>query len=528
MNFSARAPLKEHFKKAAAATGMMATPALAQAAQLGPVTFDASPWMLLAIPATAALWWLMKSTPRKPVQHIVPHIKLLYKLASREQTPRRVPWWQYAAVATAVAGTTAALTQPRYNPEAPLTGAGPVMLVVDNDWAGARDWKSRQEQMQQMIDRADKAGRAVIIVPTAAPADGTAVRVHGPMPASTARNMARTMAAQSWPVNYQATLKALQQQNKSAPGTVVWLSNGLDHQDTKTLATTLQTFGTLSVYEDDPAKAPYLLGAPDTTQADLSIPVNRVPQDKPEKLVLVAQDEKGMVQGHSEMSFKAGEAQAIATFKMPKEARNAVTRVAIAQHDHIGGQLLVDERFRRRSVGIIENSHDSSSDPLTDENHYLTQALSPAADIKTGAADHLLENKLAVLVMGDSATVTQAQKTRIDKWVREEGGTLIRFAGPRLAQAISEGVDDALLPQPMSQTRTLGNQTTGADVGRIKAFAPSSPFKNIAPAPEVQITQQILPRAGAADTVKVWAQLEDQTPLVSARASGKGQIIFVH
>lgn len=528
MNIPSDFSLSKQFKAAAAGLSALGAPALAHAASIGPVSFDASPWMLLAIPATAALWWLMKSVPRKPVQHIVPHIRLLYKLASQEQTPKRVPWWQYAAVATAVAGTTAALTNPTYNPEAPLTGTGPVMLVVDNDWAGARDWKARQEQMQHLIDRADKANRPVIILPTAAPQDGTDTRIQGPMPASEARAIARDMSPHSWPVNYQAALQALQQAPKGVPGSVVWLSNGLDDSHVPALTQSLQQFGTLVVYEDDQGDTPYLLGAPDSLQADLSIPVRRAHTGKAETLTLIAQDDKGLAQGHAEAAFKAGEDKAIATFKIPKEARNAVTRVTIAQNDTAGGQLLVDERFRRRAVGIIENSHASAADPLTDENHYLSQAMAPFADLKTGPVDKLLQNKLSVLVMADSATVTQAQRAQIDQWVREEGGTLIRFAGPRLAQALSEGVSDDLLPQALSQTRQLGNQTTGAAIGKIKPFAAQTPFKDIAHADEVEVTRQILPRAGHNPDIQVWAQLQDNTPLVSARPSGKGQIIFVH
>ncbi len=528
MNDKPRISLSKHFKAAAMGVATVGAPALAQAASIGPVHFDASPWMLMAIPATAALWWLMKSVPRKPVQQIVPHIRLLYKLASQEQTPKRVPWWQYAAVATAVAGTTAALTSPTYNPEAPLSGDGPVMLVVDNDWAGARDWKARQEQMQHVIDRADKANRPVIIVPTAAPQDGTDTRVQGPMPASEARAIARDMSPHSWPVNYEAALHALQQAPKQPAGSVIWLSNGLDDKNLSALTQTLQQFGTLSVYEDNKTRTPYLLGEPDALQADLSIPVRRAHTDKEEKLTLIAQDDKGLFQGYAEVTFKAGEDKILAAFKIPKEARNAVTRVIIAQNDTAGGNLLVDERFRRRAVGIIENSHANAADPLTDENHYLTQAMAPFADLKTGAVDKLLQNKLSVLVMADSATVTQAQRAQIDKWVQEEGGTLIRFAGPRLAQEISDGAPDNLLPQTLSQTRQLGNQTTGAAPGKLKPFAGQSPFKDIASADDVQVTQQILPRAGHSSDVQVWAQLQDNTPLVSARASGKGQIILVH
>ncbi len=527
MNDQSRKSLRQHFKTAAMGA-VLGTPALAQAASIGPVHFDASPWMLMAIPATAALWWLMKSVPRKPVQQIVPHIRLLYKLASQEQTPKRVPWWQYAAVATAVAGTTAALTHPTYNPEAPLSGTGPVTLAVDNDWAGARDWKARQEQMLHLIDRADKANRPVIIVPTAAPQDGTDMRAHGPMPANEARALARDMTPHSWPVNYETAIHALQKIPVQTPGSVIWLSNGLAQPNTASFTQVLQTFGTLSVYEDDTGVPAYLLGAPDALQSDLAIPVQRANANKTETLSLIAQDDKGLAQGYAEVTFKTGENIATAAFKIPKEARNAVTRVSIAQHDSAGGNLLIDERFRRRAVGIIENSHASAADPLTDENHYLTQAMAPFADLKTGAVDRLLQNKISVLVMADSATVTQAQRMQIDKWIEGEGGTLIRFAGPRLVQALSDGVNDHLLPQALGQTRQLGNQTTGTTVGTLKPFAGQTPFKDISITDDVQVTQQILPRAGHNPDVQVWAQLQDNTPLVSARAYGKGQIIFVH
>ena len=67
------------------------------------------------------------------------------------------------------------MAQPVFNPDDPLGGDGPLMLVVDNGWGAGPHWKERQEEMANLIDRAGREGRQVIILTTAATPDGSGV-----------------------------------------------------------------------------------------------------------------------------------------------------------------------------------------------------------------------------------------------------------------------------------------------------------------------------------------------------------------
>ena len=49
-----------------------------------------------------------------------------------------------------------------------MAGAGPVLLVVDNGWASAGDWPRRMQAANTVLDRAERAGRQVALLATAA------------------------------------------------------------------------------------------------------------------------------------------------------------------------------------------------------------------------------------------------------------------------------------------------------------------------------------------------------------------------
>jgi hypothetical protein len=217
--------------KLAAGVAAVATPAAAQAATIGALGLSLSPWMLLSVPAVVGLWWLMKSIPKQPVRQIFPGITLLYNLKSEEQAPTRMPWWQYIPITLAAAAVVGALAKPELNPEAPLEGNGPVTQLIDNGWAAARNWKARTDSANHLIDRAERAGRSVIIVPTAAPDDGSPIRAIGPISASEARQVIKEMKPHPWPVDHAAAREALTALGAPEKGSVFWLSDGLNDKD---------------------------------------------------------------------------------------------------------------------------------------------------------------------------------------------------------------------------------------------------------------------------------------------------------
>jgi hypothetical protein len=112
---------------------------------------------------------------------------------------------------------------------------------------------------------------------------------------------------------------------------------------------------------------------------------------------------------------------------------------------------------------------------------------------------------------------------RLAAWV-EDGGMLVRFAGPRLAAS-----DDDLVPVKLRRGgRTLGGSLSWDKPQPLSAFSREGPFGNMTVPKDVTVTRQVLaePEAGLAD--RTWATLADGTPLVTAVKRGKGMIVLFH
>src|SRR5262249_14530516 len=134
---------------------------------LGSLAF-ASPWVLAALAALPVIWWLLRVTPPAPRRIPFPAIRLLFGLVPREETPARTPWWLILLRALLAALIIVALAHPLLNPQARLGGSGPVALVVDDDWATARDWSRRQTAATELLRQAEREDRQVVLLPTAA------------------------------------------------------------------------------------------------------------------------------------------------------------------------------------------------------------------------------------------------------------------------------------------------------------------------------------------------------------------------
>src|SRR4051794_8657222 len=110
---------------------------------LGSLAF-ASPWLLAGLAALPILWWLLRVTPPAPRRLRFPAIRLLLGLEPKEETPARTPLWLVLLRMALAAMIILALAHPLLNPSARLAGSGPLVLVVDDGWAAARDWPARQ------------------------------------------------------------------------------------------------------------------------------------------------------------------------------------------------------------------------------------------------------------------------------------------------------------------------------------------------------------------------------------------------
>src|SRR5229473_4679897 len=110
---------------------------------LGSLAFT-TPWLLAGFAVLPVLWWLLRVTPPAPIVVAFPAIRLLFGLVPREETPAKTPLWLILLRMLLAALLILALAHPLLNPQARLASTGPIVLVVDDGWAAARDWPTRQ------------------------------------------------------------------------------------------------------------------------------------------------------------------------------------------------------------------------------------------------------------------------------------------------------------------------------------------------------------------------------------------------
>ena len=128
-----------------------------------------------------------------------------------------------------------------------------------------------------------------------------------------------------------------------------------------------------------------------------------------------------------------------------------------------------------------------------------------------------------MIMLADVGNVSGEARDRLIAWV-EDGGMLVRFAGPRLA-----GSDDDLVPVKLRRGgRMLGGSLSWDQPQPLAAFSREGPFGNMPVPNDVTVTRQVLaePEAGLVD--RTWATLADGTPLVTAVKRGKGMIVLFH
>src|SRR5262249_62237516 len=106
-----------------------------------------------------------------------------------------------------------------------------------------------------------------------------------------------------------------------------------------------------------------------------------------------------------------------------------------------GAVQLRDNRWRRRTVGVITGSTADRAQPLLASTFSLSRALSPFADVRLAdrgspaeMVNQFIDQHLPMMILADVGTIAGDAHDRLTRWV-DDGGVLVRFAGPRLAAA---------------------------------------------------------------------------------------------
>ena len=487
---------------------------------LGSLAF-ASPWLLAALAGLPIVWWLLRVSPPAPRRIAFPAIRLLLGLNPREETPARTPLWLILLRMTLAALVIVAAAHPLVNPQARLAGTGPILLVVDDGWAAARDWPARQAALDNLLAEAEREARQIILLTTAPSAGDAALAPLAPLRAADARAAVAALQPKPWPVDRRAALARLKALSLSGSVASYWLSDGVAGNGAKPLAAYLDDLGRLRYFSAGPGQAPVLLAAGDRQAKDLTVVLRSLPAANPRLFEVRASGADGRLLARRQVTLDAGAESVAVALPMPGELRNQTTRIEVETGRSAGSVLLVDERWRRRPVGIV-GPPNGNGQPLLSQTYYLERALAPFAEIRRGRVTELLKRQLAVLIYSDSGPDSPQETAAIERWIAG-GGLLLRFAGPHLAATA-----DPLLPVRLRRGgRTIGGAMSWERPARLAPFAADSPFAGLAVPSDVTVSRQVLAEPDIALAGRTWARLADGTPLVTAAKHG-GWIVLVH
>ena len=519
---------------------------------LGPIApiALAAPWMLLGLITLPVIWWLLRITPPTPQRVPFPPIRILLGLGGEEETPAKTPLW--LALLRMLLATLAvlALAHPLLHPNADLSGDGPVLLVIDDGWAAAPNWPLRQQAALGLVEQAKRQQRPVIILTTAPPIGGGPVRASGLLQAAEAEPILRALQPKPWATDRAAAAVAVDNLSLAQPPTVVWLGDGIDGPGRAGLAANLAALGPaqqLRLAQQPLSQRAMALLPPTLTRQGLAATVLRADNAGAGGLASVsvrAVGERGRVLGQASAQFLAGDDRAVADIPLTGELRNRTLRLDLVGPGSAAASILLDERWRRRPVGLVSGGGvEERSQPLLSNLYYLERALAPFAEVRHGEIDGLLQRPLAVLALADIGRLSGTERTEVKQWV-QGGGMLIRFAGPHLAQSseaasvgaavgrsggTSGGTADDLVPTPLRQGgRDLGGSLSWAKPAGLATFPKHSPFFGLQVPGDVLIRRQVLAQPSQDLSQRTWASLVDGTPLVTAAPQGQGWLVLFH
>ncbi|MCZ4352113.1 DUF4159 domain-containing protein [Roseovarius aestuarii] len=492
---------------------------------LGPIGF-AAPWLLVTLALLPILWVLLRAVPPAPVRRRFPGVALLLGLRDEDSVTDRTPWWllllRMLAVSAVIVGMAGPVLNPR-NDGAEAT-RDPLLIALDGSWASARDWPVKRTLLDGILAEAGRDGRTVALLTLAAPeplqfqtAETWRSRLAGMQPAAWAPSdqMMETAGAQLGDATFETR----------------WLSDGLERAGRDRLLDAFQARGDVTIYE---SSAPLLALAPvQMSDGALELTAQRARPGNTRDITVQAlgPDPAGVMRVLATlgMTFQPGQTEATGALTLPAELRARVTRFQIAGQDHAGAVSLTDDSLKRREVALIAGREDREGLELLSPLHYLERALAPSADLLNGALADILPASPNVIVLADVATLSLAEKSALLKWT-QNGGLLVRFAGPRLAASdVSRTTEDALMPVRLrAGGRTVGGAMSWGAPKSLAPFSENSPFFGLPLPPDVTISAQVMAQPDPTLADRVIAHLSDGTPLVTRKPVGQGQVVLFH
>ncbi len=479
---------------------------------LGPLTFLA-PLALLGLIILPLVWWLLRITPPKPLQQIFPPLRILSEVVTEEETPNSTPLWLLLFRLALTALIAIALAQPLLSKPEGIE-AKPLVLVIDDSWAAAPNWPKITKEAENRITDARRKNVDVMVLTT------TSENKAEFIDPSDALRLIKTLTPNALNNSPQDISKTIKTADLSKSN-VIWLSAGTGQspEAEQTLADQLSK-GSQGLLLSPPSNVlPLIPGILSETVNGFRTVWHRPDGNGLRATDITAHSKDGRILARASITFTPGNNQSDTLIELPSELRSQITALRAADSPSAGSVKLLDDSWGRPLIGVLTEGRDSGS-PLLSEPFYAETALKPYADVYRGTLEEILPLAPSIIVMPDAARDDSPElKTFI-----ENGGLLIRFAGPKLAKR-----SDEYLPVRLREGgRALGGALTWEEPQNLSPFTPESPFFGLSIPDDIKVKRQVMAQPGAETDSRTWARLLDGSPVVTTKEDGFGRIVLFH
>lgn len=485
-----------------------------------------NPWLLTAIFALPALFFLLRVSPPPANRIVFPAFRFIKDLQPDTHTARHTPWWILLLRILVLALVILAFSEPVKNLQNDIAikdDKNAVRIIIDNSWASAHNFEDIRDKALEIALLAERQNKAIDLHTTAPmPADGKTIS-QAPVSASAARGLIKGLSPRPWSSDNTGVIRALRREKQDS----FFLSSGLDDQSGTLLNELQKVSGTIHLYVPDDKNSPAVL-KPDINMNEVSVSIqsstaikNLLP------LSLRAEAKNGTVLDtrtlttldHNRKSHKF-------VFQITEDQHHLISQIKVLGRRDAGSVLIFGSTDRRKTVGIYRSQSTDNALSLDDDAYYIQKALLPYAEIITGSVDTLITGGSDVIALPDITVLPPADMQTLQDWIKKDGGLLLRFAGPSM-----ENIKDnsLLLPVPVKTGgRALDGAITWETPSPMAPFPEGSPFYGISITDNILIQRQLLAEPVADIGERTWASLKDGTPIITAAPSGRGMIVLIH
>ncbi len=444
---------------------------------LGPIGF-LEPWILTALLSLPVIWLLLRLTPPAPRTYAFPALRLLYGLKKTEETPDKTPWWLLLLRCLIVALIIVGFAHPLLHPVVQHESTNkPLLLIVDDDWASAPAWSDLSALASDALQKAARDGNQVHLLFTSNGAQETLPDLQTP-------EAARATLAQHDPVAWPVARAPVAEKIKAlAPATqIVYISTNVASADDEAFLTALAEAPTKKLIKPTTQHLPLVFKELAFSDQGIDLTLMRAPPFTKRDLSLRALAADGRTLLNLKVPLVEDNPKTVAHLPLPADVRRLVTRIDSPDAPSAAAVFLSDAYWSSKLVGIGSSRSDSDK-PLTGDLYYLRRALAPFAETLTADVDTLLAKKLSLIILSDMGHLADDQKAHLTSWM-QDGGVLVRFAGPQLAET-----SDDLLPVPLRiGLRTVGGSLSWTEPLTLQPLPQATPLSGLTAPKDVTVS----------------------------------------